>query len=328
MEVAAVAKALVTAVECAALAAGAKEAATAIVDEVAIDMPVETEVPETAEVPTEPEAGVGGVEEADVVAEVQDAVEEALRAVSEAVSVATAEAVPTVETVKPEPTEPEAVELETVAADTTEPDTTEPETTDRADAVEVMEVAVVDEALVSKASNGDTKDGASTLDKPSPEDPDETELETEVAATAQELVNAVEAQATPSHVVSAAAVTSAVIGTLLGLIDTVELEFEGPDEWSTAAVIHPALQEADTATLYLAHRATATNDQTGNNITPNKLDVARSSLYCKAEDVAPESSNDTDLIRLPEPSPAELSAAAIGVAVVGALLDVVDVIDA
>ncbi|KAG2898913.1 hypothetical protein PC119_g14660 [Phytophthora cactorum] len=73
----------------------------------------------------------------------------------------------------------------------------------------------------------DTNDAVVTVQGLPPEDPGDAELETEIAATAQELVNAVVVQATRSHVVPSVAVASAVIGTLLGLIDNVELELDG-----------------------------------------------------------------------------------------------------
>ncbi|KAG4226822.1 hypothetical protein PC116_g24775, partial [Phytophthora cactorum] len=134
MDLAAVAEALVSAVECAALAAVAKETVAAIVEEVAVDVSVETEVSETPEESTEPEAAVAGVEEEAVVAEVRDAVEQALQAVSEAASETAAEAVPM----------GESAETETATAKTSEA-----ETPDAADAADVMDLAAVAEALVS-----------------------------------------------------------------------------------------------------------------------------------------------------------------------------------
>ncbi|KAG3123337.1 hypothetical protein PC129_g23520, partial [Phytophthora cactorum] len=267
---------------------------------------------------TEPEAAVAGVEEEAVVAEVRDAVEQALQAVSEAASETAAEAVTRTKG-----------SLTTVMTDWTV--STEP--TDF-----IAEAKLLFDVDVISVSKKDKKDRVVALKELSPEGPDDAELETEVAATAQELVNAVEAQATPSHVVSAAAVTSAVIGTLLGLIDTVELELEGSDDWDTAAMIHPALEEAENVTTHLSPRDAAKEEQAGSTTTPLKLDVntaVQSSPYRKAqEDVLPELSDDAvrdadfvELIRLPEPSPAELSAAAVGVAVVGALLDVIDALD-
>ncbi|KAG6954942.1 hypothetical protein JG688_00012122 [Phytophthora aleatoria] len=292
------------------------EAAVAGVEEEAVV--AETEVSEIPEEPTEPEAAVAGVEEEAVVAEVRDAVEQALQAVSEAASETAAEAVTrtkgSVTTVMTEMTD------WTVSTEATD---------------FIAEAKLLFDGDVISVSKKDKKDRVVALKELSPDD---AELETEVAATAQELVNAVEAQATPSHVVSAAAVTSAVIGTLLGLIDTVELELEGSDDWDTSAMIHPALEEAENVTTHLSPRDAAKEEQAGSTTTPLKLDVntaVQFSPYRKAqEDVLPELSDDAvrdadfvELIRLPEPSPAELSAAAVGVAVVGALLDVVDALD-
>ncbi|KAG3111634.1 hypothetical protein PI125_g8961 [Phytophthora idaei] len=74
----------------------------------------------------------------------------------------------------------------------------------------------------------DTNDVVVTVQGLPPEDPGDAELETEIAATAQRVSECgFEVQATRSHVVPSVAVTSAVIGTLLGLIDNDELELDG-----------------------------------------------------------------------------------------------------
>ncbi|KAE9270353.1 hypothetical protein PF008_g30634, partial [Phytophthora fragariae] len=183
-------------------------------------------------------------------------------------------------------------------------------------------------------------------------DPDDTELEAEVATTTHEMVDAVEMKSTPPHVVSAAAVTSAVIGTLLGLIDTVEFELEGTDCWKPDGFIDPALEDTDkelnalmssvtpidsgTSTPELSPRLDQKDLQEDFSVSLPKLSIATQPSTGK-NDVSPEaidanadSVRDADfveLVQLPEPSPAELSAAAISLAVVGALLDVVDAVD-
>jgi len=72
------------------------------------------------------------------------------------------------------------------------------------------------------------------------------------------------------------------------------------------------------------------------NATPPKANVAavQPSPFSKKEELLPASSDDAvrdadfvELVQLPEPSPAELSAAAVTVAVIGALIDMVDVVD-
>ncbi|GMF35572.1 unnamed protein product [Phytophthora lilii] len=178
------------------------------------------------------------------------------------------------------------------------------------------------------------------------EEPDDTELEAEVAAAAQEIVNSVELRATPPHVVSAAAVTSAVIGTLLGLIDSVELELVGADSCETDAAMEAALDEVNeefrnqkkvAVDLHsendgqkeIADEATKCLEDTQPSTAPTP--EAQLSPFTEKDEVLPyDAVRDADiveLVQLPEPSPAELSAAAVGAAVVGALLGVVDAVE-
>ncbi|KAG6622346.1 uncharacterized protein IUM83_09891 [Phytophthora cinnamomi] len=89
------------------------------------------------------------------------------------------------------------------------------------------------------------KEGVETPEAVALGESDDAELEGEVAATTQEIVDAVEMKATPPHVVSATAITSAVIGTLLGLIDTVEFELEGADCWKPNGLTDPAPEDVD-----------------------------------------------------------------------------------
>ncbi|KAJ8566462.1 hypothetical protein ON010_g6662 [Phytophthora cinnamomi] len=191
------------------------------------------------------------------------------------------------------------------------------------------------------------KEGVETPEAVALGESDDAELEGEVAATTQEIVDAVEMKATPPHVVSATAITSAVIGTLLGLIDTVEFELEGADCWKPNGLTDPAPEDVDeernkfTSSFTKLNPGTSTSrlsprfeqNDLPENVSDTPLPTAGkddSHPVASDEDNA-DSVRDQDfveLVQLPEPSPAELSAAAVSVAVVGALLDAVGAIDA
>ncbi|GMF80302.1 unnamed protein product [Phytophthora fragariaefolia] len=383
-EVAAAAESLVTAVESDA-SAGAEETEPVAADDVAVDE-------EVSEVVVRQEEVEPGAAQQEVEPEVQEAVKSPLQAVSEAASepavspseaaseTAVAEVAAAAEslvTAVESDASAGAEETEPVAADDVqEAVQSELQASDvngriGEDAGSAMACAVVtnvshndvevdqDGCVAFFEEYGDVVEvlGVNVIDDEAlvTPKPNDTEVEDEIAATAQEIVDAVEVKAPPPHVVSAAAVTSAVIGTLLGLIDTVELEIEGTDSWNSGD-INPALEDANDDPVNLASSIKPVKVDTSdshpltshvqnelledaeqvNRKLSGILDVAVKFLASKfdapheADENVVDSVRDADfieLIQLPEPSPAELSAAAVSVAVVGALLDVVDAID-